>query len=44
MGVDEVSLEELNRFRPNPGRVPLVDKLPSSLGSAGGVTIIPLAM
>ena len=44
MGVDEVSLDELNGFRLKPGRVSLVDKLPRSLGSVGGVTIFPLAM
>ena len=38
MGVDEVSL------RLKAGPVSLADELPRSPGSAGGVTIFPLAM
>ena len=44
MGVDEVSLDELNRSRLKAGPVSLADALPRSRGSVGGVTILPLVM
>lgn len=43
IGVDEVSLDALNRFKLTPETESLLERLFTSLGSLGGVIIFPLA-